>query len=347
MTFPRSFVLATLVSMCIASTALSQSRDRVFLSKGGAAPAGSITERTKDQVVIETSSGKVQNYPTNDIVRIVFDGEPTQLSRAKDNVGQGQFEQAAKELSEVAVSSLTTEDMKEDYYFYKFYLDGSLALIGKGNPEQASKALLQWAAKYRNSHNFYKASEMLGDLAIASGTPEEAVKFYAVLSKTGFPDLKFKGSFLQGKSLMLSGKYAEATTILNSLAQEKVADPALLKLQKLAAVTAIRCEAATGNVDSALQKLEAMVDQGDSTDAVLFAEIYNALGSIFLLQKNDYEAFLSYLKTDMLYSSQPEPHAEALYNLSKLWEKVGDPLKATDAKSRLAKLYPTSPWLSK
>ncbi len=49
----------------------------------------------------------------------------------------------------------------------------------------------------------------------------------------------------------------------------------------------------------------------------------------------------------MLYSSQTEPHAEALYNLSKLWEKVGDPLKATDAKSRLAKLYPTSPWLSK
>ncbi len=65
---------------------------------------------------------KFRNYPTNDIVRIVFDGEPTQLSRAKDNVGQGQFEQAAKELSEVAVSSLTTEDMKEDYYFYKFYL---------------------------------------------------------------------------------------------------------------------------------------------------------------------------------------------------------------------------------
>lgn len=347
MTFSRSIVLATLVSLSTASTALCQSRDRVFLSKGGAAPAGAIAERTKDQVVIETASGKVQNYPTNDIVRIVFDGEPTQLSRAKDSIGQGQFDQATKELSEVAVSSLTSEDMKEDYYFYKFYLDGALALVGKGNPEQASKALLQWAAKYRNSHNFYKASEMLGDLALASGTPDQAVKYYGVLTNTNFADLRFKGSYLQGKSLMLSGKYAEATEKLNAVAQEKVADPASLKLQKLAAVTAIRCEAATGNVASALQKLEAMVDQGDSTDAVLFAELYSAIGSIFLSQGDEYEALLSYLKIDMMYSSQPDPHAEALYNLSKLWEKVGDPLKATDAKSRLAKLYPTSPWLGK
>ncbi|MCU0713131.1 MAG: hypothetical protein MUC43_13810, partial [Pirellula sp.] len=243
MNFSRSFVLTTLVSLSTASTAWCQSRDRVFLSKGGAAPAGSITERTKDQVVIETASGKVQNYPTNDIVRIVFDGEPIQLSRAKDSIGQGQFDQATKELSEVAVSSLATEEMKEDYYFYKFYLDGALALVGKGNPEQASKALLQWAAKYRSSHNFYKASEMLGDLALASGTPDQAVKFYGVLANSGFSDLKFKGSYLQGKALMLSGKYAEATEKLNAVAQEKVADPASLKLQKLAAVTAIRCEA--------------------------------------------------------------------------------------------------------
>lgn len=336
-----------MVALSIASSAWSQSRDRIFLSKGGAAPAGTITERTKDQVVIETSTGKIQNYPTNDIVRIVFDGEPTQLSRAKDSLGQGQYEQAAKELSEVAVSSLTSEDMKEDYYFYKFYLDGSLALIGRGNPDQASKALLQWAAKYRNSHNFYKASEMLGDLALANGTPDQAVRFYAVLTNTGFPDLRFRGNFLQGKSLMLSGKYAEAIEKLNSVAQEKVADPELLKLQKLAAVTAIRCEAATGNIADALQKLESMVAQGDSTDSVLFAELYNAIGGIFLSQNNDYEALLSYLKIDMMYATQTEPHAEALYHLSKLWEKVGDPLKATDAKARLAKLYPTSPWLGK
>ena len=347
MIFSRSFVLSAMVALSIASSAWSQSRDRIFLSKGGAAPAGTITERTKDQVVIETSTGKIQNYPTNDIVRIVFDGEPTQLSRAKDSLGQGQYEQAAKELSEVAVSSLTSEDMKEDYYFYKFYLDGSLALIGRGNPDQASKALLQWAAKYRNSHNFYKASEMLGDLALANGTPDQAVRFYAVLTNTGFPDLRFRGNFLQGKSLMLSGKYAEAIEKLNSVAQEKVADPELLKLQKLAAVTAIRCEAATGNIADALQKLESMVAQGDSTDSVLFAELYNAIGGIFLSQNNDYEALLSYLKIDMMYATQTEPHAEALYHLSKLWEKVGDPLKATDAKARLAKLYPTSPWLGK
>lgn len=343
----RQFVLAVLISLSTGAVAWCQSRDRVFLSKGGAAPAGGIKERTKDQVVIETSGGRTQNYPTNDIVRIVYEGEPVQLSRAKDSISQGQFEQGAKELGEVAVGALATEDMKEDYFFYKFYLEGALALAGRGNPDTASTNLKQWAAKYRNSHNFYKAAELLGDLAIAGGTPDKATSFYAVLAASNFPDLKLKGNYLQGRSLMLSGKFGEAVEKLTSVAQEKVADPALLKIQKLASVSAIRCEAATGDAAAAIQKLEAMVDQGDSTDAVLYSELYNALGSIFLGQNSDYEALLSYLKTDLLYSTQSDQHAEALYNLAKLWEKVGEPLKATDAKSRLAKLYPTSSWLGK
>jgi tetratricopeptide (TPR) repeat protein len=340
-------VVATLAASLVASPAWAQSRDRIFLSKGGAAPAGKITERSKDKVVIETANGKVQNYPTNDIVRIVFEGEPNQLSRAKDSIAQGQYDQATKELSEVAQSSLTNDEMIEEYKFYRAYLDGALALIGQGNSDTSSKALLDWAKKYPKSHNIYKASEMLGDLSIANGVPDQATRYYGLLAGSNYSDLKLKGSFLQGKALMLQGKFSEATEKLSSVAQERVADPALIKIQKLALIASIRCEAASGKVAESIAKLEKMVDDGDSADAVLFAELYNALGAIFSSQNNDYEALLSYLKTDILYSSQPDPHAEALYNLAKLWEKIGEQLKATDAKSRLSKLYPTSPWVKK
>jgi tetratricopeptide (TPR) repeat protein len=344
----RKSLSLTLLIVVLSSASLSaQSKDRVFLSKGGAAPAGKITERTKDKVTIEMASGKVQTLPTNDIQRIVFEGEPQSLSRAKDSVVQGQYDQAIRELADVSPAALSSEDMKEDYYFYKLYVDGASALMGQGNPDAASKALVKWAGTYRNSHNFYKASEMLGDLAIAAGTPDQATKFYGVLAASGFADLKLKGAYLQGRSMMLAGKFKDAIEKLSPISQEKIADPAGLKIQKLSSLTSIRCEASLGNPEEAINKLERIVDEGDSTDAVLFAELYNALGAIFASQGNDYEAVLSYLKTDLLYSSQSDPHAEALYHLSKLWEKVGEPLKATEAKSRLAKQYPTSPWVKK
>jgi outer membrane protein assembly factor BamD (BamD/ComL family) len=62
--------------------------------------------------------------------------------------------------------------------------------------------------------------------------------------------------------------------------------------------------------------------------------------------RND-EAILSYLKTDLLYGSQSEQHAEALYRLTQLWSKVGDNQRAADSKQKLEKLYPTSPWVKK
>jgi hypothetical protein len=90
-----------------------------------------------------------------------------------------------------------------------------------------------------------------------------------------------------------------------------------------------------------------MVDEGDSTDSELYAELFNTLGALFESAGRNDEALLSYLKTDLLYGMQSDSHAEALYRLAQLWPKTGDAGKGADAKQRLAKLYPTSPWVKK
>ena len=96
-----------------------------------------------------------------------------------------------------------------------------------------------------------------------------------------------------------------------------------------------------------MQALEKMVDEGDSTDAELFSELYNAMGGILQTAGKNEEAILAFLKTDLLYASEVDAHAEALYWLSQLWPKIGDSQRATEAKSKLSKLYPTSQWLTK
>lgn len=337
--------LAVASFVWIADRAVSQ-EDRVFTIKGGVAIRGKIVERTRDKIVIEVK-GANQNIATNEIARIINDGEPQQLTKAKDLISQGNVDQAIQEFKKVADDTLKSALVKQDYLFYRGYLAASNALQGKGDANAAQKLLLAWAKENSTSNHFYTASEKLGELAMSLGTPEQASKYFNALANAPFPDMQVRGGYLSGKALLALSKTAEARAKLEVVTQAQVSDPASLKMKKLASVGLIGCDAADGKPDQALAALEKMVDEGDSSDAELFSELYNAMGGILQAAGRNEEAILSYLKTDLLYASEIEAHAEALYWLSQLWPKIGENQRATETKSRLAKLYPTSLWLKK
>ncbi len=335
--------LAALIQF--APSSVAQDRDRVFPLKG-AAVTGKIKERTRDRVGIEVR-GNIQNFPTNELQRILFDGEPQAFSRTKDFVAQGQIDQAVEEFKKIDANSLATDDMKLEYRFYRGYLAGLLALRGRGDPANALKLLSDWVKDDSQSHQFYPAAEMMGDLALVSGAYDQAARFYGGLVTAPFPEVSLKGNFLQGKALLAQKSTAEAKRKFETVIDAKLSDPISLKYQKLARVSLIRCDAADGKTDQAIADLEKMVDEGDSTDSELYAELFNSLGALFAAAGRTDEAELSYLKTELLYPMQSDAHAEALYHLSQLWNKMGNPQRAADAKQKLGKLYPTSPWTKK
>ncbi|MFN7626925.1 MAG: tetratricopeptide repeat protein, partial [Pirellula sp.] len=260
---------------------------------------------------------------------------------------QGQVDQAVEEFKKIDSGSLKSDDMKMEYQFYRGYLAGLMALRGKGDPANALKLLTAWVKDDSQSHHFYDAAEAMGDLALATGGADQAAKYYGGLANAPFPELKAKGNFLQGRALMSQKQNAEAKAKFNAVLEAKLSDPLSLKYQKLARVGIIRCDAQEGKGDQAIAELEKMVDEGDSTDSELYAELFNTLGALFEAAGRNDEALLSYLKTDLLYGMQSDSHAEALYRLSQLWPKTGDAGKGADAKQRLAKLYPTSPLVKK
>jgi tetratricopeptide (TPR) repeat protein len=262
-------------------------------------------------------------------------------------VAQGQIEQAVDEFKKIDAASLPSEDMKQDYQFLRGYIAGTLATKGKGDPKNALTLLTNWVKDNAQSYQFYQAAELMGDLAVASGTPDQAAKYYGGLAAAPFPELKTKGSFLQGKALMASKQNADAKAKYQAVLEAKLSDPVSLKFQKMARIGIIQCDALEGKATEAIGELEKMVDEGDSTDGELFAELFNTLGSLFAAAGRNEEAVLSYLKTDQLYGAQSEPHAESLYRLNQLWTKMGSTQKAADAKQKLEKLYPTSPWVRK
>lgn len=337
--------IALFAALLIPGSALAQDRDRVFPIKG-AAVTGKIVERNRDRVVIEVR-GERKNFPTNELQRILFEGEPQAFTRTKDFTAQSQLEQAIEEFKKIDVGSLESDDMKLEYRFYRGYLAGLMALRGRGDSAAALKQLADWVKEEPQSHHFYTAAETMGDLALASGTVDQAAKYYGGLATSPFPELKLKGSFLQGRALLAQNATADAKGKFATVIDAKLSDPLSLKFQKLARVALIRCDAAEGKADQAIADLEKMVDEGDSTDAELYSELFNTLGLLFEAAGRNDEAELSYLKTELLYPMQADAHAEALYHLSKLWTKMGNAPRAADAKQKLAKLYPTSPWTKK
>ncbi|HUP81083.1 MAG TPA: hypothetical protein VM260_21215, partial [Pirellula sp.] len=176
------------------------SQDKVF-PLSGIGVTGKIVERTKDKVVIEVR-GANQSFDTHQIARVVFDGEPQQLTRAKDNIVLGQLDDAIAEFQKIPVAGFKSEDIKQDYQFYKGYLLALNALRGKGDAAAASKLLFDWAKLNKTSHLYYRALESLGELAMATGTPDKAASFFGQLAGSSFPELKVKGSYLTGKALL-------------------------------------------------------------------------------------------------------------------------------------------------
>ena len=90
-----------------------------------------------------------------------------------------------------------------------------------------------------------------------------------------------------------------------------------------------------------------MVQKHDSTDQALFARINNARGACYQSLNKPEQALLSYLQTDLLFFTDPEAHAEALYFLNRLWPVAGNPARAADAQARLVNRYASSKWANK
>jgi hypothetical protein len=159
----RMLVAIATTSLCLLGTQTTleaQDRDRVYPIKG-AAVTGKIVEKNRDRVVIEVR-GNNQNFPSNEILRLLYEGEPPTLSRTKDLVAQEQYEQAIEEFKKIDAASLPSEDMKQDYQFLRGFISGTMAMKGKGDPKNALTLLSNWVKDNPQSYQFCRVDGRFG-----------------------------------------------------------------------------------------------------------------------------------------------------------------------------------------
>jgi tetratricopeptide (TPR) repeat protein len=159
----------------------------------------------------------------------------------------------------------------------------------------------------------------MGDLAMARGKFADAETFYGVLGKADFPEYKLRASILQAKAMIAQKNYAGALAMYDAVIANSLSTPEVNREKEFAKVGRVVCLANTGKEAEAEQIVTDIIRNNDAKDTALFGRAYNALGAVHMKTGKLKQALEDYLHTDLLFYTDAEAHAEALYYLSKLW----------------------------
>jgi tetratricopeptide (TPR) repeat protein len=337
-----------LVPLGVASRVGAQQLDTVVGGRG-TPTYGTITEVTRVQVTIDTNQGK-RLFPVNEIQRVSYQGEPRELRNAREAISRGQWENGRSDLERIATSEISRREMLQDIEFYKAYSESRLAMEGGGDKSAAVRALVTFLEKPENatSLHYFTAVETLGDLAVAMGRYDAAVKYYATLGEAPWPDYQLRAAVLEGNAMLAQDQFPQALTKYDAVLASPVDDARAREQKQRAQLGRSVALAATGKADEGIASVVQIIEQNDSREKpLLFAQAYNALGTCYLKAGKSQDALLAFLHVDLLFHQDPAAHAEALYHLATLWSEVNRADRARQAKHLLETRYAGSPWASR
>lgn len=307
---------------------------------------GTITKVSPTEVEIDARGG-VKQVAVNEIESISFTDEPMDLRTGRNRALAGQLEDGLALLGRIPAESLSSDLVKADLEFYRAYCQARLSLTGGGDKNAAAKALIDFVNARPQSFHYFEACQLIGDLAFAMGRFSAAMEYYQRIAKAPWPEYQMRARVLEARALVAQSQFAEALQRYDDVLKMPLDTAAATREKLLAQIGRAVCLAETGKPDEAQQIVEGIIRDNDPQDAVLFARAYNALGLAHLKAQRSKDALLAYLHVDLLFNSDADAHAEALYQLGQLWTTVGQSERAVEARSLLKSRYAGSPWAAK
>lgn len=312
--------------------------DRVYDTAGDNV-SGTVVQSSAKGIQLKKGNG-TQNFAAGEILKILYEGDPASLVKAREFVVDGQWDQALTELKNVNFQTIQREVIEADAAFYIALCQGKLALAGKGPKDEAVKTVLAFASKYRDSWHFYEAAKLLGDLALALGDYDKALRFYSSLSDAPSTDTKIESVYLQGLVHLKKNENEAALSEFEKVIGLKAQTPQTTRTQTLAKAGKAVTLAQSGKADEGLVMVNTLIAELNPADVEMAARIYNAQGASFEASGDTEAAIIAYLHTHLMFSSAPDAHAEALLKLIRLWPEVGKPERAAEARQELQQRYP-------
>lgn len=315
----------------------------------GAGEFGTVMEMSRTEVVFDVR-GLKKKYAVNEIRRIKFAEEPRELTRGRDAALDEKYEEAKAELAKVVTDGITKPFLLQDIEYFRAYVEAQLALTAGGDKVNAVRVMRAFAENpaNQNSYHFFAAVRILGDLAVALNSFDNAVKYYGQLAEAPWPEYKMQASLYEAHALAAGQKWNEALGKYNEILAVASDSTEAKRQKKLAKAGKARCLAFAGSPEEGVKLAEELIAENDSqAEALLFGRAYVALGNCYLKMDQPQDALMAFLTVDTLFYREAETHAEALYHLVQLWRDVNKSDRAIKAQSLLQNRYGGTSWAKK
>ena len=345
----RNFARLLLTSaVALAPLAPAWSADIVFRKSNSARVGNQLKSQSPTELVMAGLGGKEEKVPANDVLRVEWDGEPAILKPARSAEAAGQLQKALadyqKALGEVGS---TQTNLKSDLEFLIARVTAKLAKADPGKVDEAIQKLEAYKKAHANSFRYYDTLMLLGETYMAKGDFVNAEPAFKQLEQAPWDDYKMAAKIAEGRLLLKKDNIAEAQSLFQTVAGQPTKTDAEKARQYEARLGMATCYQRQNQFEKAAGELDQIIKQAPASDAKTMAEAYLRKGDNLLAAGQKKDALLAYLHVDVLFSSEKDLHAEALYHLASLWTEVAQPGRAADARAKLSADYPNSEWAKK
>lgn len=333
------------LALCLPAATLA-AEDQLYNLAGSEMARGRITSMSATAVVVSSTAGD-RTFPANQIRNIVFEEDTGEIRTLKNRVVNGQLEQALTEVNAMNLAQVTRPEARADLDYIKAYCMAKLSLQGVGDKVAAGGALVGFIRTHTSSYHLFEAAELTGHVSQAMGRFDVSAQYFSKLAAAPWPDVQMKGKVLEAGALIAQGDFTKAAVKYDEVLGLPNNDAASNRQKVFATIGKAYCTGQAGKPDEGISLVNEVIKEGDSQDLELFGRAYNALGVCHLKAGRKKDAVRAFLHTDLMFNSNADAHAEALYHLSGLWDELQQAERALKARSLLKSRYASTAWANK
>jgi tetratricopeptide (TPR) repeat protein len=330
---------ATITSLAAAADTITRKRDRPV--------SGEISGMSKNDVTIKVTAPKADTIKvnSNDIASIAWNGEPPECNVARKDEEGGRYQKAIDGYQKAMQSGKGSNPyMKTDLEFGIARATGKMALADGSRLDDAIKKLEDFRKKEGDHYRFYDGVNLLGHLYKAKKDGIKAKLAFDTLGKAPWKDYQMEAKVALGDLALDENKLDDAAAQYDEVVAMTPEGTVEESRRQEAVLRKSRIMIIQKKFDDALKLLKEVIDKAPPEDVKVNAEAFLRQGDCLREMGEDTDARLSYLAVDVMFSSERSLHAEALYRLALLWEKLGNKPRAEEARERLKSDYESSEW---
>jgi tetratricopeptide (TPR) repeat protein len=342
----QSFLLMLVLLMLTGGSSPLWAVDTIFKSDGKRVD-GTITTFSKTEIDVQQGT-RTTKVPVNEIERITWNQEPTDLRNARGSELAGNLERAL-ELYEAVKSGTNSlsNTAKTDVDYLIARTKARAALRDKSKADGAIATLQAFKSANANNFRYYELHEFLGKLHAVKGDSAASKAAFDEMGSSPFNDMKMAARIYTADAMLDAGDLAGAQAEYAAVAGMSASTQPEINRRNQARLGQALCLVKQNQGEKAIELCDLVIQDTTPEHRVEQATAFLRKGDALQAAGRNQHALMSYLKVDLLFEDQPPLHAEALFQLTNLWAAVGKPDRASDARARLLSQYTNSEWAEK